>query len=211
MPFRRAMQGTVALLAMMAGLASAQAPSPASSTIRQTLDDAWWNGPMLAPSAATLPRGHFLIEPYLYDLTMQSRFDSSGVRRSVPHSNGFGSLTYMLYELAYKVSVGLIPAAGYNEVSGGPSSAGVGLGDLTLQCQYRLSQFHEDHRIPTISITLQETFSTGKYDRLGDRPTASAAEPIQGSVLSSHRHTSGCRMAAYYACASTCCPHFPVK
>jgi hypothetical protein len=48
-----------------AGLAGAQEASPPSSLLRQALDNAWWTGPMLAPSAATLPRGHFLIEPYL--------------------------------------------------------------------------------------------------------------------------------------------------
>lgn len=31
------------------------------SVVRQPLDDAWWTGPMLAPSAATLPRGHFRV------------------------------------------------------------------------------------------------------------------------------------------------------
>lgn len=126
---------------------------------------------MLAPSAATLPRGHFLIEPYLYDVTMQGRFDSDGVRRSTPHSNGFGSLTYVLYGLTDRVSIGVIPTAGYNEVSSGPSSAGVGLGDVTLQFQYRLTQFHEGSRIPTASIAVQETFPTGKYDGLGNRPS----------------------------------------
>jgi hypothetical protein len=32
--------------------------------VRQPLDDAWWTGPILAASGATLPRGHYLIEPY---------------------------------------------------------------------------------------------------------------------------------------------------
>lgn len=50
--------------------------------------------------------------------------------------------------------------AGYNEVSGGPTSAGVGLGDVTLQFQYRLTQFHEGGRIRTISLAVQETFPT---------------------------------------------------
>jgi hypothetical protein len=84
---------------------------------------------MLAPSAATLPRGHFLIEPYLFDVT-------------AAHSNGFGSLTYMLYGLTNRVTVGLIPTAGFNKVSNGPSSSGVELGDVTLQAQYRLTNFH---------------------------------------------------------------------
>lgn len=171
MTFQTTILGTFSLLAMMAGLAVAQQPTTPSSVTRQSMDDAWWTGPMLAPSAATLPPGHFLIEPYLYDVTTQGRFDGDGVRRSAPHSNSFGSLTYVLYGLVDKVSIGVIPTVGYNEVSGGPSSAGVGLGDVTLQFQYRLTQFHEGGRIPTTSIAVQETFPTGKYDRLGNRPS----------------------------------------
>ena len=135
-----------------------QGISPASSVDRQSLDDAWWTGPMLAPSAATLPRGHFLIEPYLYDVI-------------ATHSNGFGSLTYLNYGLVDRVTVGLIPTAGFNKLSNGPSSSSVGLGDLTLQAQYRLTKFHVGSLIPTTSLAVQETLPTGKYDRLGNRPS----------------------------------------
>ena len=148
---------TIAVLFLRVAGAEAQqeAPSP-SSVVRQSLDAAWWTGPMLAPSAATLPRGHFLIESYLYDVI-------------ATHSNGFGSLTYVNYGLVDRVTVGLIPTAGFNKVSNGPSTSGVGLGDLTLQTQYRLTKFHEGSWIPTSSFALQETLPTGKYDRLGNR------------------------------------------
>jgi hypothetical protein len=56
-------------------------------------------------------------------------------------------------------------------VRGRPSSSGEGLGDLTLQTQYRLTKFHEGRWIPTTSVAVQETLPTGKYDRLGDRPS----------------------------------------
>ena len=152
-----AIHGTLAVLAMMARFACAENTPVPHRVVRQSLDDAWWTGPMLAPSAATLPRGHFLIEPYLYDVTVQGRYDHDGVRRSAIHSNGFGSLTYALYGLADRVTAGLIPTARYNTVSGRPSSSGVGLGDVTLQAQYRLTQFHEGAWIPTTSIAVQET------------------------------------------------------
>jgi hypothetical protein len=156
---------------MTAGIAVAQVAQPPSSVARQSMDDAWWTGPMLAPSAATLPRGHILIEPYLFDVTVQGFYDRNGARQSAPHSHGFGSLTYINYGLANRLTVGLIPTAGYNVVSGGPSSSGPGMGDVTLQAQYRLTQFHEGRRIPTISVAVQETFPIGKYDRLGNRPS----------------------------------------
>ncbi|MGA8142802.1 MAG: hypothetical protein WB987_02805 [Candidatus Acidiferrales bacterium] len=144
--------------------------SHSSSIVHESPDDAWWTGPMLAPSAATLPRGHFLLEPYLYDVTTLGRLDHNGVRRSASRSDGFGSLTYALYGLADKLTVGLIPTAGFNEVSSGPSSSGVDMGDLTLQAQYRLAQFHAGSWIPTMSVAVQETLPTGRYDRLGNRP-----------------------------------------
>jgi hypothetical protein len=155
---------------MTTALSSAQEPQSHPLVPRQSLDDAWWTGPMLAASAATLPRGHFLIEPYVYDVIVIGTYDRERVRRSAAHSHGFGSLAYVLYGLADRVSVGMIPTVGYNTVDGASSSSGVGLADLTLQGQYRLSQFHESHRIPTVSLVVQETFPTGKYDRLGDRP-----------------------------------------
>jgi len=171
----------VGLLALFVGAAPAaaaqQEPSvPSAALVRQSLDDAWWTGPMLAPSASTLPRGHFLIEPYLYDVTSA-------------HSNGFGSLTYIIYGLTDRVGVGLIPTAGYNKVSDGLSSSGVGMGDLTLQGQYRLVKFHEGSWIPTISLNAQETFPTGKYDRLGDRPSDGLGSGAYTTALALYSQT----------------------
>jgi hypothetical protein len=155
--FRRVIQKALAVLALTAGLAGAQETSPPTSMVRQSMDDAWWTGPMLAPNATTLPRGHLLVEPYLYDVISA-------------HSNGLGSLTYVNYGLLDRVTVGMIPTAGFNVANSGPSSSSVLLGDLTLQGQYRLAKFQEGRWIPTTSAVVQETFPTGKYDRLGDRP-----------------------------------------
>jgi hypothetical protein len=137
---------------------AADAPDPSPpSAIRQTREDAWWTGPMLANSAETLPPGHFLIEPYVYDVTSS-------------RSDGFGSRAYVLYGLAENLTVGFIPIVGYNRARDGGSSSGVGIGDITLQAQYRLTEFHEGSWFPTIAIQLQESLPTANYDRLGNRP-----------------------------------------
>jgi hypothetical protein len=135
-----------------------QETTPRSSKNRQQLGDAWWTGPMLANNASTLPRGHFLLEPYLYD-------------EISPHTNGFGSLTYVEFGLANRLTIGLIPTFGYNKSSDGLSSSNPGIGDVAVLAQYRLTQFHEQHKLPTISLMLQETFPSGKYDQLGARPS----------------------------------------
>jgi hypothetical protein len=166
---RKATATALAALAIAPVFAAAQEVEAPTSDARHSLDDAWWTGPMLAPSAATLPRGHFLIEPYLFDVISQGNFDRDGTRRSSAHTHGFGSLTYMNYGLLDKITVGVIPTAGYNVVQRGASSSGVQLGDVTLQAQYRLTQFREGRWIPATSVAVQETFPTGQYDRLGNR------------------------------------------
>jgi hypothetical protein len=158
-------------LTLMATLCAANEASPSAAPMRQSRDDAWWTGPLLAAGAGTLPQGHFLIEPYLFDVSVRDRYDADGKRRSVPSSDYFGSQTYLLYGLADKVTVGLIPRFGFSDPAVGPSSSGIGMGDLTFQAQYRFTQFQEGSWLPTTSFVFSETVPTGKYDRLEDRPS----------------------------------------
>ncbi|HWM71284.1 MAG TPA: transporter [Steroidobacteraceae bacterium] len=141
-----------------------------SSVSRQSRDDAWWTGPLLAASPGTLTPGHFLIEPYIFDGIPQGHYDNDGNRHTGPHSNNFGSQSYILYGLTDKVGIGLIPRFGFNDMSEGRDSSKVGVGDLTLQAQYGLTHFEEGSWIPTTAFVVQETLPIGKYDRLGDRP-----------------------------------------
>ncbi|MFL6550853.1 MAG: transporter [Povalibacter sp.] len=145
-------------------------PSTTSDVARQSLDDAWWTGPIVAAGAGTMPQGHVLVEPYVYDVIRQDRFDTNGDRHAVPRSDGFGSLTYILYGVTDRFTAGLIPTFGYTDASEGSDSSGVQTGDVTLQGQYRLSKFREGSHVPTVSLVLQETLPTGKYDELGAHP-----------------------------------------
>ena len=152
----------------MAGLAR---PAVAAEGVpyRQALDEAWWTGPLLASGASTLPEGRALIEPYLYNAKPYGRIDANGDRHDTPDEDNWGSQTYLLYGVTDTFTAGLIPRFGYRW-AGGRSSSGVGLGDLTLQGQYRLTQYREGGRTPTISVVLQETLPTGRHDKLDNRP-----------------------------------------
>jgi hypothetical protein len=192
MSHRRALLTLSAALLLAAAVLAAGAVAPAaadeslapSSGYRQSLDDAWWTGPMLANTAAMAPPGHYLLEPYLYDVIGDGRFDSSGTRRAAPRSDGFGTQTYLVYGLADRLAVGLIPVAGFNTVSGGPSSAGPGLGDASLLAQYGLTTFHPGSWIPTTAVNVEETLPTGRYDRLGDRPSDGFGSGVYTTQLS---------------------------
>jgi hypothetical protein len=113
---------------------------------------------MLASGAGTLPQGHWLIEPYLFDVRSHG-------------GDTLGSLTYILYGLTDRMTVGAIPTFAYNRVDAGRDSSRIGVGDLTLSAQYRLTRFHPGGWTPTTSIVVQETLPTGTYDRLHGRPT----------------------------------------
>ena len=160
------MQADESAVAGAAQAGAATAPRPN----RQSADDAWWTGPLLASTAATLPQGHLYLEPYLYDSLPYARFDSSGQSHAVPHESRFGSQTYINYGVTDLLTVGLIPRFGYDWVAGGPSSAGIGVGDPSVQFQYRLTQFQPGSWVPTFSLNLQESLPIGRYDRL-QRPS----------------------------------------
>jgi hypothetical protein len=147
-----------AVAALPLAQASAQAPEAPSGVTRQSMPDAWWTGPLLANSANTLPHGHFLVEPYVYDVIGK-------------HSHAFGSRAYIEYGLFDRLTVGVIPIVGYNRVDNGTSSSGIGFGDISLLAQYRLTTFREHRWVPTTAIQVQQSLPTGRYDRLGSRPS----------------------------------------
>jgi hypothetical protein len=149
---------------------------PASPSARQAMDDAWWTGPMLANSASTLPRGHWLIEPYIYDIHA-ARADS------------YGSRAYVLYGLTDRLSVGVVPIIGYNTGGGGASSSHVLLGDFSVQAQYRLTQFEPGSWVPTTAIEVQETLPTGAYDRLGSNPNNGLGSGVYATTLQFNAQT----------------------
>ena len=153
------------LLAGSAAVTAAAAAAAAAPT-EESLEDAWWTGPMLAPNAAMLPQGHMLIEPYLYDLISNGHFDAAAGRHSGPYEHDVGSQGYVLYGVTDRVTAGLIPRFSYNEPAGAANSSRIGVGDLTLQAGYGLSEFQPGQRVPAISVVVQETVPTGRYDRL---------------------------------------------
>lgn len=158
-----------------------EAPTPAP--IHESLQDAWWTGPLLAANASTLPQGHLYFEPYLYDLIPYARFDSSGHARHSARQHDYGSLSYVNYGLADRLTVGLIPRFSYDWIATGGSSNGIEPGDLTLQGQFRLTQFHEGSWIPTLSINLQQTLPTGRFDRL-ESPGDGSGSGAEATTLS---------------------------
>jgi outer membrane putative beta-barrel porin/alpha-amylase len=147
-------------------LSCVAAAVPAAAADLQSRDDAWWTGPLLAPSGATLPQGHALIEPYLYDVMSDGHIDAQGQHHAGPYEHDIGSLTYILYGVTDRITAGVIPRFAYNEPAGAPNSSGVGVGDFTLQAAYGLTRYQDGHSVPSIALVIDETLPTGRYDHL---------------------------------------------
>jgi hypothetical protein len=154
------------------------------STSRQSLDEAWWTGPLLAASPAILPQGHFLVEPYVFGSLVDGQYDSTGARHSAARQNDYGSLTYLEYGLTDSTTIGVIPRFAFNDPSQGQSGSGLGVGDLTVQAAYGLSRFHDEGGPPTMSVVIGETLPTGRYDRLGTRLSDGVGAGAYATILS---------------------------
>jgi hypothetical protein len=154
----------IVVSALQAGGARAEDAPP-----RQALSDAWWTGPLLANTAATLPKGHFAGETYVYDGATTGRYDAARHWHRAPHVDGYGSQTFLTYGITDRFTLAAIPRFAYTRVGHGESSSELGLGDVSLMGQYKLHQFHEGSWVPTASIAVEETFPTGRFQRL-DRP-----------------------------------------
>lgn len=179
---RRIIGWGVAVCTLLFTAAAAAEDGQPAAPGRQALSDAWWTGPLLAPSPATLPPGHVLFEPYLYDSIVDGRFDDRGGRRGAPRADHFGSQSYLIYGLADRFSVGLIPRFGFVQPSVGPRGSGPAVGDITLQAQYQLTQFHEGSWVPTLALNVGETLPTGRFDRLDRASDGLGAGAWQTSV-----------------------------
>jgi len=78
----------------------------------------------------------------------------------------------------------MFPRFGYNEVSGGANPGPLGTGDTTVRLQYRVASFREGSAVPTMSLLLDETFPSGKYDALGMHPESGLGSGAYTTTLS---------------------------
>ena len=141
----------LACLAPVPAGAAAPADPEIAARLRAAMKSARWTGSMLSSNAETLPQGHFYTEPYLFDVM------SGGDHH--PGTSGFYQ-----YGLFDNLTVGVEPNISFGTQRFGRQTA---LGDFKILSQLRLTHFTPDHRVPTISLSLNEVIPTGKDDNLG--------------------------------------------
>jgi len=173
------------LTRLMCALALAAVPAWAAPAdpAQQSYADAWWTGPLVAASPSALPRGHFLVEPYLYDVVAYGTYDSQGRRHAGAQTDDVRSLSYLLYGLTDRCSVGVLPRFGYNAGGEGTHSTSVQAGDLSLHAHYQFLRFREHHWPPALALVIEETLPTGRYDHLGSHPGDGLGAGVYATTL----------------------------
>lgn len=177
------------LLALAMGASAIAAATSTGAASQQSLDDAWWTGPLLAASPGTLPRGHWLFEPYFFDVMSYGHFDRDGTLHSSGAAHEIGNQSYIEYGLVDGFTLGLIPRLGFHESAAGQDSSGFAVGDITLQGAYGLTQFRPGSWVPTTSLVIGETFPTGKYDRLTGPTDGALGSGAYATTLSLYSQT----------------------
>jgi hypothetical protein len=150
----------VALALCAANPAMADGTSP-----RQTMNNAWWNGPLLSFPAITIPAGSFAAGAGLYDQISHAASGPNAV--PAPGLNEAEFRSAFLYGVSDDFNLGLWPLLGVGALPPGRSEPHLALGDSILEDQWKLRDYQEGHWMPGIALNLAETFPTGRYDRLG--------------------------------------------
>ncbi len=158
----------VVAFAAMAPEVSATDVITENAPTSQSGDEAWWTGSLLSASAATLPPGHWLVEPFATDAITDAYYDSSGNRHSAPRLEDVGAAAYIMYGLVDGFSIGMLPHVALSQHSSTEGSSGFAAGDVTLISQLRLTRFDPDGWVPATSLLLEETVPSGRYDRLSN-------------------------------------------
>jgi long-subunit fatty acid transport protein len=128
-----------------------------------------FTGPLLTPGAMTIPKGTFVVEPYLMQYQSDSAYDSKGNEQSSSRVRQWQTLVPMFYGVTDRFQVQASVGAAH-AMSGGSSTSGWGFTDTTIGGQYLLLAPGADKKGPAVSISYSHRFPTGKYDQLNENP-----------------------------------------
>ncbi len=129
--------------------------------IAKKMFNPWYGGPLLTGSGATLPKGLFNIQPYIFVIVDYATFDNSR------HSHSINNLIKINPKLAFAVGITDRIDAGVvvewiHQRQSGKSADHFGDTSLTID----LGIIKETQHLPALKVFINESFPTGKYEKL---------------------------------------------
>jgi hypothetical protein len=128
--------------------------------------DHWFTGPIFTPNPTTVPPGHPCIEPIFITSYTYGFYDDKWKEHSVANMWSVGP--YVDFQCALNDIVGA-ELIGFlvSNFKGGASSTH--LKDTIFRMGFQISNDRPDSWVPDFRVLFQETFPTGKYEKLDPR------------------------------------------
>lgn len=125
----------------------------------------WLTGPLLTPSAHSVPGGFINIEPYLFVTDTFGAYNSHWKSHSLANKNISGNVQLSLQiGLTERWDCQLTPQGFYTHVE--HAGTAVRFGDLPAGVDFQILKDRPDRWYPAIKLALKELFPTGKFQRL---------------------------------------------
>jgi hypothetical protein len=145
----------------------------------------WYTGPLITGSANNVPAGKWNIQPYLFFLWTHAEYNDNRKSISVPTLFTLRPLLVLQRGLTDWLDVTITPFGQFNWRESRYAQA---FGDFTLTFGHQLVK--ETPYIPSVRITLGESFPTGQYEKLSstkggiDASGSGAFETVVGLFVS---------------------------
>ena len=145
-------------------------------------EEPWLTGPLLTPSSKVVKKDHYNIEPYLFFSINNGRYGSDWRLQSTPLFYQWNPQIVYKVGLSEKVNLAGNIQGYYNRTQGESSWA---FGDLPVGLDYQFFSSSDEHWFPHVKLSIQETFPTGKYQKLNPRKlsTDSGGQGTYGSLI----------------------------
>lgn len=172
---RRLLCGWISVLYMASGLyAQTSKELPSRAAIQKELTQAekdfqdakqmfnpWYTGPLLAPSAHLIPKGVANIQPYLFLTGNYGHYTNSGSNESMPTLFNVNPQIIGLVGVLEHMEAVIAIQANYNSQN---HESSFNFGDMSVGLGFDL--LREKPYVPALLLSIQETFPTGKYQKL---------------------------------------------
>lgn len=123
----------------------------------------WFTGPLLAPSANTIPAKHVNVEPYIFFMASTASYDGHWNKISHPNVYSLISQTFIQVGLNSFMDFQLAPQLVYGFTQGVRSTQA---GDFPIFVDFQLSHDLPGHLQPSAKLTLKASCPFGKYQNL---------------------------------------------
>lgn len=123
----------------------------------------WLTGPLLTPTSVIVPGGYMNIEPYLYYSVNTGRYNDDWKVSSMP--NFYNVIFSVPFYLGINQWMDMIftPQVILNSTQ---NTSALQFGDLPIGIEFQLLHEAPENNLPGLKLYIQETFPTGKYQKL---------------------------------------------